>query len=112
MALGLHEDAAWQTEWVQIEHGGLLVLYSDGVVEAQGSKQELFGQERLEALIRHGGQEPAREARQQVRAVIAALQAFAGEEAQSDDITLVIIRRKLERQEPGPGSQTAPVSVR
>ncbi len=48
--LGVYPAATWKAGEVQLEVGDLLLLYTDGVVEARRDG-ELFGQERLEKLL-------------------------------------------------------------
>jgi serine phosphatase RsbU (regulator of sigma subunit) len=103
MALGVVDEATWQQETVQIEPGDVLLLYTDGVVEAQDPDGQFFGRERMLEVARQQAGRPAQETQE---ALMAALEAFAGSEAQSDDITLVVVRREpegveSEKAEPG-----------
>jgi len=70
--------------------GAAVVLYTDGVVEAR-SDRELFGLERLDAVLadRHGSS-----AQDMAEAVIAACRTFAGGNL-TDDCAIVVIRRAL-----------------
>jgi serine phosphatase RsbU (regulator of sigma subunit) len=104
MALGVVDEATWQQETAQIGLGDLLLLYTDGVVEAQNQEKGFFGRERMLEVAR---QQAGRSAKETQEALMAALQEFVGNEAQSDDITLVVVRREpeglvRERAEPGP----------
>ncbi len=49
--LGVHEDATWKSGSVDLEAGDLLLLYTDGVIEARRGG-EFFGEKRLETLLR------------------------------------------------------------
>jgi sigma-B regulation protein RsbU (phosphoserine phosphatase) len=70
--------------------GETLLLFSDGVSEAFGPGQELFGDERLlEQLAR----EPGTTAAETVLSVLTAVQRHAAGTPQSDDITIVAVRR-------------------
>ena len=96
MALGVVEGATWHQEKVHIGCGDLLLLYTDGVVEAQNREKEMFGRDRmLEVAQRQAGQ-PAAETQ---AALLAALHDFGGGEAQFDDITLVVVRREPQTPE-------------
>ena len=75
----------------QLEPGGSLVLYSDGVTEAQNEDGEEFGDERLLEVLRGGAAYSPDEVIDQV---IHAIDQFAGAAAQFDDITLMIVRRR------------------
>ena len=87
---GVNERAVYRTEHVTLGPGDGLVAYTDGVTEAHDPAGELYGEERLEALLaRHlaaGGGEI-------VAAVGADVAAFAGTTPQFDDITLLVLRR-------------------
>ena len=73
-----------------IAPGDCLVLFSDGVPEAQNAAGDEFGEARLERLVRAFGSEPAEAL---VARVFDALDAFAGDAPQYDDITLVVLKR-------------------
>lgn len=49
--LGVHAEATWKRGLVGLEAGDLLLLYTDGVIEARRNK-EFFGEKRLETLLR------------------------------------------------------------
>ncbi len=67
--------------------GDRLVLFTDGVTEALGPEGEMFGEERLAALVRDAG---AGSAEALVAAIVAAVESFAGGE-RHDDLTLVVV---------------------
>ncbi len=71
------------------EKGDILILTSDGVIEAKNAAGEMFGFERLEASIRRGPQESAEAMLNSLRAEIAT---FVGETEPHDDITIVVVR--------------------
>ena len=48
--LGMFKGMVWEQETIQISVGENLILYSDGVPEAQNSQQAEFGDERLLAI--------------------------------------------------------------
>jgi sigma-B regulation protein RsbU (phosphoserine phosphatase) len=76
----------------QLDPGGSLVLYSDGVTEAQNEDGEEFGEERLLEVLRG---EAGRRADDVIDHVIAAIDGFAGGAPQFDDITLLVVKRLL-----------------
>jgi len=81
---------AWQCETAEVElaPGDILVLYSDGIVEATGSSGEEFGESRLlEALKDHSNLS----ADALLHSVVDAVRQFSDGE-QQDDITLVVAR--------------------
>ncbi|HUT19907.1 MAG TPA: SpoIIE family protein phosphatase [Anaerolineae bacterium] len=95
MPLGILKDAAWEPRQIQLDPGDALLLYSDGITEAQNAAGELFGEARLlEATQLNSGCT----ARELEEALLAGVRAFRGGEPQSDDITLlVVVRARAER---------------
>jgi PAS domain S-box-containing protein len=49
--LGIHPEASWKAGGVALEAGDLLLLYTDGVIEARRNG-EFFGEKRLETLLK------------------------------------------------------------
>jgi serine phosphatase RsbU (regulator of sigma subunit) len=86
--LGMFEAMAWKTKSVTLTPGDLLVMYSDGVSEAQDGQNAEFGMERLIAAA-HTDQ-PALEGIQ--KHIITTINQFVGDAPQFDDITLVLVR--------------------
>lgn len=73
-----------------LEPGDALVLFSDGVPEAQNPEGEEFGEERLLACLREASTCTARET---IDGVMAAIDGFCRGASQYDDITLLVARR-------------------
>jgi sigma-B regulation protein RsbU (phosphoserine phosphatase) len=88
--LGIFEDTEWQQETVEICVGESLILYSDGVPEAQNSRQEEFGEAQMLAVAQQGANGSAT-ARQ--TAITEAVSQFVGDAPQFDDITLMVATR-------------------
>ncbi len=96
MPLGVLEEAEWKSETVNIEPGDCLVLYTDGITDAQNQAEEFFGQERLEStLVQH----QLRTAGEIRSAILAAVQGWVGDATQYDDLTLLVIARKKANRE-------------
>jgi PAS domain S-box-containing protein len=85
--LGAFEHGHWISASLDIEPGDVLVLYTDGVLDARGSDSR-FGESRLEATLT--GVTSADEAVERIRE---ALLEFAGGE--QDDDTAVLAMQKL-----------------
>ncbi|MFZ1947257.1 MAG: SpoIIE family protein phosphatase [bacterium] len=83
-----------QTQYAAFEQvllpGRVAVLYSDGITEAASRNRELFGEDRLAAIIRDNRTKKASEI---VDAVLLGVDTFREEEPISDDMTLVVLRR-------------------
>jgi sigma-B regulation protein RsbU (phosphoserine phosphatase) len=75
---------------VALAPGHTMLLYSDGVIDAQNALGEEFGDDRLAAIAvtcRHLGAAPL------VAHVFEQIDAFAAETPQFDDITILAIKR-------------------
>ena len=90
MALGAMPGRSWERGTVQIAPEDVLLLYTDGLTDAQNGAGAFFGRERLlETARAHVGCS----AQEIQDALVQAVQAFAGEASQFDDITIVIAVR-------------------
>lgn len=93
MPLGVDMDAEWQRSVVQIPPGAALLLYTDGITDAQNQSEEFYGEARLLEVVRGQGDQSATAMQD---ALISSVYEFAGGEPQVDDITLmVLVREKL-----------------
>ncbi|RRR78359.1 MAG: stage II sporulation protein E [Candidatus Viridilinea halotolerans] len=90
IVLGIIPDPRFAAERVTMQPGDVLLLYTDGVTEAMNLERELFGDERLSAILQANHQRSPQEI---VNAVIAAVTNFADGQSQSDDITMVVLKR-------------------
>jgi hypothetical protein len=90
MVLGMMPDVAFAEQQIDLERGDMLVVYSDGVSEAMNEQEEFFGDERLEALVTGARTMTAEEAG---RHVLAGLSGFVGDADQSDDVSVMVLRR-------------------
>ena len=91
MPLGLVEPGLpYESRTRTVAPGDCVVLYSDGVTDAQNLQDEEFGEDRLKDVVRASADRPAAEI---VAGVFTAIDAFAGNAPQFDDITLCIIKR-------------------
>ena len=73
-----------------------MVAYTDGVIEAQNPEQEEFGQDRLQQIVRNSLSLSAARICEQIQD---GLRSFMGGSPQPDDITLVVLKVKLESDE-------------
>jgi Serine phosphatase RsbU, regulator of sigma subunit len=89
LPLGIISDTPYAALEVPLEAGDLLVFYTDGIVEAHNARQELFGFERLEQLLRENGHLAPAEL---IDAILKEVEAFSHGVAQHDDMTLLVVR--------------------
>ena len=89
VVLGLFDTASFEEETLKLGPGDLIVLFSDGVTEAMNAEGEEFTDDRLIACANaHRGEAP----QQVLDALLADVHAFCAGEAQSDDVTAVLVR--------------------
>jgi len=90
MVLGVTEDATWEHKMVQFAPGDSLVLYTDGVTEAQNARGAFFGEDRLLGCVQTS---LGRSACEIQNAVMADVFEFVGDAPQSDDIAIMVVAR-------------------
>ena len=98
-AVGLLADGEFDVQAIALEPGDTLFAYTDGLTEAADADQELFGDERLLSLLAT----PAPSATALVERVDAARRRHTGGADQSDDITMLAIRRSALYTDRGEG---------
>ena len=88
IALGLIPDLDYDNKSVTLAPGDLIVMYTDGVTEAFDEEGNQFGTKRLQEVF--AGAEPT-DVQAANRSVFEAVEKFAGDTPQSDDITCVTL---------------------
>ncbi|MBE0557137.1 MAG: serine/threonine-protein phosphatase, partial [Proteobacteria bacterium] len=88
--LGIMEEFPFEVETVPLRPGAVVVIYSDGISEAADRTGELFGTERIEAVVRENRDASAEELR---NAILAAVRSYSTGVPVADDITLLVCRR-------------------
>lgn len=93
IALGIIEEAAIGQKELDMMPGDVALFFTDGVVEALNPTGEEFGTERLADILcaQRGASAEAI-----ADAIEAAVRAFAGDVAQYDDFTLILVKRSLD----------------
>ena len=90
MALGVIDNQKWEQKAIQFVNKDTLVLYTDGVTDAENEQGTFFGRERLLKTIQAHKDRSAQEIQ---AAIIAAVREFIGDATQLDDVTLMVIRK-------------------
>jgi serine phosphatase RsbU (regulator of sigma subunit) len=89
--LGAFEEAKWEREKVKIEVGDALVLYTDGITDAQNEAEEFFSLERLQDVLK---KQRGKNARELHKTVLDEVHHWMGFVPQFDDITLMVLARE------------------
>ena len=89
--VGAIEGIEYHSQQLQLDKGDALVLFTDGVTEAMNSQNEEFGEDRLEDTLKDVVMS---DCQKMVDVIKDDVSEFAGEAEQSDDITILALRRK------------------
>jgi sigma-B regulation protein RsbU (phosphoserine phosphatase) len=90
--LGVFAEAIFGERKIRLEPGDSLLVYTDGVTEAMNSLHQQFGEQRLKGVFESKGNLSACE---MTAAVIDSVHEFVGKAEQSDDISLMVIKRRV-----------------
>ena len=88
--LGLFDTASYESGAFRLDQGDILVVYSDGLPDAQNPQEEMFGEERLLKLIR---QEATLGSQALEQKLLKAIEEFTQGTPQTDDITFVVVEK-------------------
>jgi len=80
LPLGLAESAVYEQTSIEIQVGGVIVLLTDGIAEAQNEQRVLLGFARVESMLRGG-------------ATARSVAELAQQYGQNDDITILSVAR-------------------
>ena len=87
---GFLSFAPYSEQHVRLDIGDMLVMYSDGVTEANNSNYDEFAEDRFIEVLRKYRNEPSTKS---WRRLSKALNDFAAGAPQADDITLLVAKR-------------------
>src|ERR1022692_520188 len=79
-----------QSRTFRLDKGDILVVYSDGLTDAQNQQEEMFGKERLLKLIRQEAPSGSHALEQKF---LEAIEEFTQGMPQTDDITFVVVEK-------------------
>ncbi len=88
MPIGATADARYEETRVQLEPGDLVLMFTDGLDEAQNKDRKLFGMDRIRQVL-----QSVDDPKSAIKALRDALGGFVGSQPQSDDLTLVCFGR-------------------
>ena len=86
--LGPMADCVYEAVTVGLTAGDHVVFYTDGVVDASNAQGEWYGENRLQRVVASAPREP----KGMLEALLTDIGAFATEEGQDDDVTVVVLR--------------------
>jgi serine phosphatase RsbU (regulator of sigma subunit) len=99
IALGMFEQSSYATGHVTIEPDDLVAIYSDGITEAENPGGRPFDEGGLEAALRANRQQHIQTIGS---AVVRAVEAYTSDTKFADDLTLLLLRRRVAVAPPAP----------
>jgi sigma-B regulation protein RsbU (phosphoserine phosphatase) len=88
--IGIFSPTNYELGRTRLEDGDWLVIFTDGIVEAENAKAEEYGEAELIRLVdRESGGAPA----EMLRGLLADLDRFVGNTPQHDDMTCLLLKR-------------------
>ena len=91
--LGAFDGVGFEEGQATLNEGDLLVVYSDGITEAQDADGEEFGEERLIELLAVHRTETAENIRTRI---LESVESWAGQAERGDDQTVVVLKARSE----------------
>jgi phosphoserine phosphatase RsbU/P len=89
LPLGIQAEAVYQSASVALSPGDWLIIFTDGLVEAENARQEEYGEYRLLNAISAGA---ATAPAEMLNRLMAELDLFVGSTPQHDDVTCLLIK--------------------
>jgi len=87
--LGISDGLSYEAGSVRLENGDWLVIFTDGVTEAENASAEEYGEARLLTMVHtNAAATPAG----LLNAILSDLDRFVGDAPQHDDVTLMLMR--------------------
>ena len=86
---GIMPEAQYQSASVTLAPGDWLIIFTDGLVEAENARQEEYGEARLLAAIEAG---KSAEPDEMLKRLMAELDLFVGQTPQHDDVTCLLLK--------------------
>lgn len=90
IALGMFEGSTYESHRAELRPGDAIILYSDGITEAENTNGTAFDEAGLTATITAAG---THEPEQLGRAILAAVDEHAGDARLGDDLTVLVLSR-------------------
>jgi phosphoserine phosphatase RsbU/P len=89
LPLGIDPNAPYACTELNLTTGDLLLIYTDGLIEAVNQHEEEFGESRVIDILKAAPREPAA---QTLQRLLGSARAFTGSQRQYDDLTAFVVR--------------------
>ncbi len=87
--LGMFPDVTYEEFSVATQPGDAIVFISDGILDAENDKEEMYGEDRLAGLLCESRELPAAEI---AETILADVTRFQGGKDRFDDETIIVLR--------------------
>ena len=92
IALGMKDNVIFRKKEFALNPGDRLLIYSDGIPEAMNDRMEEFGEDRLVQMVQ---QHSGLSSDGLIKKIISTVNMHFGNSLQNDDITLIVLTRKI-----------------
>ena len=89
LPLGINPNEPYLSTEITLATGDLLLIYSDGLIEAVNEREEEFGEQPVIDMLKASHRETAE---QTLQRMLSSVRAFTGRRRQYDDMTALIVR--------------------
>ena len=89
LIIGIKQNVLFAEICLKLTAGDVILFYTDGLIEAENTAQEFFGQQRVKTILTQNAHLPAQGI---IDAIFAALQQFCEKTTFADDITLMVFK--------------------
>jgi serine phosphatase RsbU (regulator of sigma subunit) len=90
LILGVHRNVRFEEKIISLAENDLILLYTDGLTEAENAGGEHFGLERVSEIFMEHSRQPLQKI---IDALLTQLKLFCQSEKFNDDITLMVFKR-------------------
>jgi sigma-B regulation protein RsbU (phosphoserine phosphatase) len=89
LVLGVMPDAEYEIETVQLKNGDVLLLYTDGLIDAPNFEGQFWGRERMLKLAVEFSEDPADRL---IKNILGNRRRFVGLASQCDDTSMIVVK--------------------
>ena len=87
--VGTFEEISFEQQSIKLDKGDTLLLYTDGIIDAQNINEEFYEQDRLEGVL---SQQQFSNPKHMIDSIISDVTGFIGKQDQFDDITILSLK--------------------
>jgi sigma-B regulation protein RsbU (phosphoserine phosphatase) len=84
-------EATYEDWELELQEGDIVIAYTDGIIEAENSEEEMYGTERLEQVVKN--MDSTTDAEGVIEIVLQDVAHFVRNVEQYDDMTIVVVKK-------------------